>query len=69
MVQRLKGKTSSKLLNEFSHLRKTYGGDTSGARLFLLCSGNVTDEIIKQYIESQDVSSDDNFKVEGDAEV
>jgi putative transposase len=67
LVQRLKGKTSFKLLNEFSHLRKTYWGRHFWARGYFCCSsGNVTDDIIKQYIESQDVNSDDGFKVEGD---
>ncbi len=69
LVQRLKGKTSFKLLNEFPHLRKTYWGRHFWARGYFCCSsGNVTDDIIKQYIESQDVSSDDNFKVEGDVQ-
>jgi len=69
LVQRLKGKTSFKLLNEFSHLRKTYWGRHFWARGYFCCSsGNVTDEMIIQYIENQDAASDDNFKVEGDAE-
>ena len=69
LVQRLKGKTSFKLLNEFSHLRKTYWGRHFWARGYFCCSsGNVTDEMIIQYIENQDAASDDNFKVEGDDE-
>ena len=69
LVQRLKGKTSFKLLNEFAHLRKTYWGRHFWARGYFCCSsGNVTDEMIIQYIENQDVASDDNFKVEGDEE-
>jgi len=69
LVQRLKGKTSFKLLNEFPHLRKTYWGRHFWARGYFCCSsGNVTDEMIIQYIEKQDASSDDNFKVEGDDE-
>ena len=63
-VQRLKGKTSHKLLSEYPHLRKTcWGRHFLGARR----SGNVTDEVIKQYIEGQDCTSDDNFKVDGEA--
>ncbi|MCX5864314.1 MAG: IS200/IS605 family transposase [Deltaproteobacteria bacterium] len=69
LVQRLKGKTSFKLLNEFPHLRKTYWGRHFWARGYFCCSsGNVTDEMIIQYIEKQDAASDDNFKVEGDDE-
>ena len=67
LVQRLKGKTSHKLLTEFSHLRKTYWGRHFWARGYFCCSsGNVTDDVIKQYIEGQDHATDDNFKVEGD---
>jgi len=69
LVQRLKGKRSFKLLNEFPHLRKTYWCRYFWARGYFCCSrGNVTDEMVMQYIENQDVTSDDNFKVEGDAE-
>ncbi len=66
-VQRLKGKTSFKLLNEFPHLRKTYWGRHFWVRGYFCCSsGNVTDDVIERYIEGQDVTSDDNFKVDGE---
>ena len=70
LVQRLKGKTSFKLLNEFPHLsRKTHWGRHFWARGYFCCSsGNVTDEMIMQYIENQDAASDDNFKIEGNDE-
>jgi putative transposase len=69
LVPRLKGKTSSKLLNEFPHLRKTNWGRHFWARGYFSCNnGNVTDEVIIQYIENQDAASDDNFKVGGDDE-
>ena len=69
LVQRMKGKTSFKLLSEFAHLRKTYWGRHFWARGYFCCSsGNVTDEMIIQYIQEQDTASDDNFKVEGDTE-
>ena len=69
LVQKLKGKTSFKLLNEYPHLRKSYWGRHFWARGYFCCSsGNVTDDVIKQYIESQDHSSDDNFKVEGEGD-
>lgn len=68
LVQRLKGKTSHKLLNEYPHLRKTYWGRHFWAWGYFCCSsGNVTDEVIKQYIEGQDHTSDDNFKIEGES--
>ena len=69
LVQRLKGKTSYKLLNEFQKLRRTYWGRHFWARGYFCCSsGNVTDDVIRNYIESQDVTTDDNFKIEGEAE-
>ena len=67
LVQRLKGKTSFKLLNEFPHLRKRYWGRHFWAGGYFCCSsGNVTDEMVMEYIEHQDASSDDNFKVDGE---
>ncbi len=65
LVQKLKGKTSYKLLNKYPHLRKEYWGRHFGARGYFCCSsGNVTDDIILQYIEDQNHGSDDNFKIE-----
>jgi putative transposase len=63
LVQRLKGKTSHHLLAEFAHLRKAFW-----ARGYFCCSsGNVTDEAIKAYIESQAHAEDVDFRVEGEA--
>ena len=68
LVQKLKGKSSHKLLNEFPHLRKQYWGRHFWARGYFCCSsGNVTDEIIKQYIEQQHHCDDDDFKIEGES--
>jgi len=54
LLQRLKGKSGYKLMQEFPHLRKRFWGGHLWARgYFVASSGNVTDEIIKQYIESQ----------------
>ncbi len=68
LVQRLKGRSSRRLLDEFTELRREFWGQHLWARgYFAASSGNVTDEIIKQYIESQgdQPSSDaeDNFRV------
>jgi putative transposase len=66
LMQQLKGKTAYKLLLEFPHLRKHFWGRHLWARGYFCCSsGNVTDEIIKQYIANQDVAREDGFKVEG----
>ena len=69
LVQKLKGKTSFKLMNEFPLLRKKFWGRHFWARGYFCCSsGNVIAEMIIEYIETQDASSDDNFKFEGDGE-
>ena len=64
-VQYLKGKSSHKLLSEFSGLRKRYWGQHLWARgYWVATSGNVTDEVWKKYIEQQKPEEpDDNFKV------
>jgi putative transposase len=30
---------------------------------FVVSSGNITDEMIKEYIENQDIGKDDDFKI------
>ncbi len=67
-VQRVKGKSSYKLLQEFGHMRKTYWGRHVWARGYFCCSsGNVTDEVIKAYIEDQRHEEDADFRIEGEA--
>jgi len=52
LVQRLKGKSSYKLLHGFESLRRQYWGRHLWARGYFCCSsGNVTDEVIKAYID------------------
>jgi putative transposase len=69
LVQALKGKTAYKLLQEFPHLRKKFWGQHLWARGYFCCSsGNVTDEVIKQYIEDQRHDTDKDFRVEGESE-
>ena len=65
LAQAIKGKTSHRMLRDFRRLKKMCWGRHLWARgYFVASSGNVTDEAIKTYIESQDVASqDDNFKV------
>src|SRR4051794_3938683 len=51
LVQRLKGKTAYKLLQEFAHIRKELWGRHVWARGCFCCSsGNVTDEVVAAYI-------------------
>lgn len=55
MAQWLKGISSRVLLSEFSHLRKQFWGKHLWARGYLaVSSGNITDEMIKEYIDEQE---------------
>jgi len=64
-MQLLKGKTSRKRLLENKPLSKQFWGRHLWARgYFAASSGNVTDEVIIQYIETQNKDEgDDNFEV------
>jgi len=64
-VQYLKGKSSHKLLSEYKHLRKMYWGQHLWARgYWVASSGNVTDEVLKEYIKNQmPPELDDDFHV------
>jgi len=54
LVQRLKGRSSRKMLDEYSELRRQFWGQHLWARRYFVASfGNVTDEIIAKYIEMQ----------------
>ena len=54
IMQYLKGKTSRKLMMEFHHLQKSFWGRHLWARgYFAATSGNVTDEVIQEYIRLQ----------------
>ena len=66
LMQRVKGKTSRRLLQQFSHLSKACWGRHLWARgFFVASSGNVTDEAIMEYIRTQDVTKDDgDFRVD-----
>ena len=64
-VQFLKEDSSYKLLSEFSSLRKRYWGQRLWARgYWVASSGNVTDEVWKEYIKNQKPNEpDDDFSV------
>ena len=64
-VQYLKGKSSHRLQSEFKQLKKRYWGQHLWARgYWVVTSGNVTDEVWKEYIENQKPPEpDDNFEV------
>jgi putative transposase len=71
LMQRLKGRSSRKLLEEFGELSRQYWGRHLWARgYFAVSSGNVTDDVIKEYIESHrdkpSTADDDNFNIDGE---
>ncbi len=65
VMQAIKGKTSHHLLADFRTLQKEFWGRHLWARgYFVTSSGNVTDEVIAKYIETQGVESqDDDFRI------
>ena len=68
LIQYIKGRTGRKLLQEFEHLRKRYyGGHLWSLGFYSATSGNVTDQMIIDYVKNQDreAEDDDNFEVSG----
>ena len=67
-VKRVKGKSSWKVMSEFKTIsRQFWGRHFWGRGYFAASSGNVTDEVIMEYIKNQDVDKkDDDFTVSGD---
>lgn len=67
LVQYIKGSTSRKLQMEYKELNKQFWGQHLWARgYFVASSGNVTDEVIAQYIKDQDLEEKtrtDNFTI------
>ena len=68
LMQSIKGKSSRKMMMEYNALSRTFWGRHIWARgYFVASSGNVTDEVIMQYIELQGKEpKNGNFKVEGE---
>ena len=66
IMHRIKGRTSARLFEEFPHLRKRFWGRHFWARgYFCASSGQVTDEMIKTYLEHHfEPKPDDDFKTE-----
>jgi len=66
-MRRIKGRSSAKLFESFPDLKKRYWGHHFWARgYFCVTSRDVTEEIIKEYLEHHfEVKGDDNFRTEG----
>jgi putative transposase len=67
LVQYIKGYTSRKLLMEYKSLsRELWGKHLWGRGYFVASSGNITDEVIAEYIRTQDIEEkmkSDNFGI------
>lgn len=68
IVQRLKGISSRLLLSELPHLKRQFWGRHIWARGYLAVgSGNLTDELVQQYIDEQarePVQDDSRFAID-----
>lgn len=66
MIKYLKGRSSKKLQEEYKSLRKRYCGQYLWSPGYFCRSvGNVTKEMIQEYIENQTEEEDDIFKIIG----
>ncbi|HBH49670.1 MAG TPA: IS200/IS605 family transposase [Bacteroidales bacterium] len=65
LVKKIKGKSSWKIMSEFKTISKQFWGRHFWGRgYFVASSGNVTDEVIMEYIRNQDIETkDDNFRI------
>jgi len=70
MVQRLKGKSSWRMLQEFPEIRRKFWGSRMWGRgYFVASSGNVTDEVIIEYVEGQDKQREnEDFRISDEGE-
>ncbi|WP_258087308.1 IS200/IS605 family transposase [Xenorhabdus bovienii] len=66
IMRRLKGRTASKLFEEFAHLKKRYWGQHFWGRgYFCATVGQLTEEMIKAYLDHHfEPNPDDNFRVD-----
>ena len=68
MVKKIKGKSSYKMFSIMPNLRKTFWGRHCWSRGYLgVSTGNITDEMIREYIEQQEGESiEGDIAIEGD---
>ena len=66
IMKRIKGRSSTKILQEFPHLKKHYWGRHFWARgYFCVTAGELTKEMIKEYLAHHfEVNPNDHFEVE-----
>ena len=65
LMQYIKGKSSHKILMEFSHMKKRYWGQHIWGRgYFAVTVGNVNEAEVQEYIEKQEIEHrEDNFLI------
>jgi len=68
LMQSIKGKSSRKMMSKFRSLsRQFWGRHIWGRGYFVASSGNVTDEVIMQYIELQGKEPESgDFRIDGE---
>ena len=65
IMRRIKGQTSLKILEEYPQIKKRYWGRQFWARgYFCVTAGELTKEMIEEYLEHHFENKDDNFGVE-----
>lgn len=66
IMRRIKGRSASKLFEEFAHIKKRFWGRHLWARgYFCATVGQMTEEMIKAYLEHHfEPGSEDAFKLE-----
>ncbi len=66
IMRRIKGRSAAKLFEEFPHVKKRYWGRHFWGRgYFCATSGQVTDDMIKSYLEHHfEPNPDDKMKIE-----
>ena len=66
IMRRIKGRSSAKLFESFPELKKRFWGRHFWARgYFCVTSGDLTEEMIKDYLEHHfEPKGDDNFRTE-----
>ena len=66
IMRRIKGRSSMKLFQKFPHLKSRYWGRHFWASgYFCVTSGDLTEEMIKEYLEHHfEPKGDDNFKTD-----
>jgi putative transposase len=66
IMRRIKGRTSSKIFEEFPHLKKRYWGRHFWARgYFCVTAGELTKQMIEEYLEHHfEAKENPNFEIE-----